>query len=311
MKLLLTGCFKYSEDQLNEIKELGYEITFVQNEIKKLEINFNEFDSVVCNGLFLNNDIDLFKNIKTIQLTSAGLERFPVEKVDLDKVNVCNAKGVYSIPIAEWVILKILEIYKSSHIFIEQQKNKAWEKKRDLIELNSQNVCIIGAGSIGTEIAKRLQSFGVYIIGFDTSNRKKEFFDEMYLINDIYNHINKFDILILAVPLSKFTYEMINKNFLDKMKNTSIIVNVSRGKIIKQNDLISSLREKKIAGAILDVFDKEPLEKENELWNMKNVIITPHNSFVSNKNNERLYNIILNNLKATITEGEFINRVYK
>ena len=144
MKLLLTGCFKYSKEQLKEIEELGYEITFMKDETKRLEIDFNEFDAVVCNGLFLNNDISLFENIKMVQLTSAGLERFPLEKVDLDKINLCNARGVYSIPIAEWVILKILELYKSSAIFMDNQKNNIWEKRRDLLELNSKSVCIVG-----------------------------------------------------------------------------------------------------------------------------------------------------------------------
>lgn len=309
MKLLLTGCFKYSESQLEEIKSLGYEITFVQNELEELDIDVQEFSVVVCNGLFLYNDIGNFKKLKVVQLTSAGLDRFPVDQVDLQRIKVANAKGVYSIPIAEWVVLKILEFYKESASFIHNQHSKVWEKKRELIELNGQTACIVGAGSIGTEIAKRLQVFGVTTIGINTSGRPKEYFDEMYPIEKLKQCINRCDLVILAVPLTEATYRMMNHEMLSHMKDTAIVVNIARGEVINEKDLIEALRDKKILGAILDVFEQEPLKEESPLWQMKNTIVTPHNSFVSSKNADRLYQLILGNLKAIKEDNELVNQI--
>lgn len=309
MKLLLTGCLDYSDKQLSEIENLGYEITFVQNELQTLDIDVKYFEAVVCNALFLHNEITNFLNLKMVQLTSAGLDRFPIDKVNLHLVQVANAKGVYSIPIAEWTVLKILELYKDTASFIYNQQNKVWKKKRDLLELNGQIACIVGAGSIGIEIAKRLQAFGVYTVGVDINTSRKNYFNEMHLIEDLKKCISKCDIVILTVPLTDKTCGMINKEILNHMKSEAIVVNVSRGEIIKEEDLIEALKNKTISGAILDVFQNEPLNKESHLWTLPNVIVTPHNSFVSSKNKDRLYELILSNLRAYKEDRELVNRV--
>src|SRR5690606_16220867 len=119
MKLLLTGAFKYSEEQLDSLKSLGYEILFIQDERVPLEVDVSDVDAVVCNGLFLYNDIKKFKNLKFIQLTSAGLDRVPLDYIKDQGIKIFNARGVYSVPMAEWVVLKILEIYKKSRKFYE------------------------------------------------------------------------------------------------------------------------------------------------------------------------------------------------
>lgn len=309
MKLLLTGCFRYSEAQLEEIQNLGYEITFIQNELQKLDIEVQEFEAVVGNSLFLHNEIKDFKRLKGVQLTSAGLDRFPIDQVDFHNIKVANAKGIYSVPIAEWVVLKVLEFYKESAVFRENQKHKVWEKKRTLLELNGQIACVVGAGSIGTQIAKRLQAFGVTTIGIDISVEPKEYFNEMYLIEELEQCIGRCDLVILTVPLTRVTQGMINQEILASMKETAVVVNVARGEIINEEHLIEALKNKTIAGAILDVFEQEPLKEESPLWEMENVIVTPHNAFVSTKNTERLYQLILDNLKAIKEGNELINQV--
>ena len=117
MKLLLTGAFRYTEEHLSVLKTAGFEITFVQNELEKLTIDCSVFDAVVCNGLFLHNDVRNFTNLKAVQLTSAGYERVPVSLFAQRGIALFNAKGVYNIPMAEWAVLKTLEIYKNSRFF--------------------------------------------------------------------------------------------------------------------------------------------------------------------------------------------------
>ena len=113
-KLLLTGAYSYSKEQLDKIEQLGWNITFVQNELEALDIDVREFDAVVCNNLFLYNNIKKFENLKIIQLTSAGTEKLPMDYVHKQKIEVFNAKGIYSIQMAEWAIMNILQLYKNA-----------------------------------------------------------------------------------------------------------------------------------------------------------------------------------------------------
>lgn len=295
-KLLLTGAFKYTEEQLNELENLGYEIIFIQDERVSLDFDVSDIDVVVCNALFLYKNIREFKNLKIIQLTSAGLDRVPLDYINEKGIQVFNARGVYSIPIAEWVVLKILEIYKKSRSFYKNQDHHKWEKQRDLFELTDKTAAIIGFGSVGSEIAMRLNAFGVNIISVDIRKVESEYVDESLLINDINIALKKSDIVILTLPLTDQTRHLIDKNKIDLMKDNAVLVNVARGGIIDEAALIAAINDSKFIGVALDVFEEEPLG-ESPLWNFENVIITPHNSFVSDKIDIRMYLTIYKNLK--------------
>lgn len=296
MNLLLTGALKYSEEQLNKLKLLGYEITFVQDERVPLEVDVSDIDIVVCNGLFLYNDIVKFKNLKLIQLTSAGLDQVPIDYIKEKDIKLYNAKGVYSIPMAEWVVAKILEIYKKSKQFYKKQELRKWEKSRDLLELTGKTVSIIGFGDVGTEVAKRLKAFGVHIAGVGRKNIESEFLDEYYLIGEIDKVLKKSDIVILTVPLSQETWHLINKEKIRQMKDDCVLINVSRGEIIDEVALSEGINQHKFLGVALDVFGKEPLSKGSPLWSFENVIVTPHNSFVSDSISTRMFDLIYKNL---------------
>ncbi|MCM3763938.1 NAD(P)-dependent oxidoreductase [Neobacillus niacini] len=296
MKLLLTGAFKYSEQQLNALKHLGYEILFVSDERIPLQIDVKDVDAVVCNGLFLYNDIEQFESLKFIQLTSAGIDRVPLGYIEEHGIKLFNAKGVYSIPMAEWVVLKILEIYKKSREFYRLQEAHNWEKQRDLLELTGKTAVIIGFGSVGTEIAKRLKVFGVNVLGVGRRQIESSFIDEYYLIKHIDDVLKKSDIVILTLPLTSETRNLLDANKISKMKDNSILINVSRGGVIDEIALVQALEEDKFLGVALDVFEKEPLLADSQFWKCDKVIVTPHNSFVSDKTSNRLFETITKNL---------------
>jgi len=297
MKLLLTGAFNYSDEQLSQIESLGYEIIFVQDERIPLQVDVSGIEAVVCNGLFLYNDISEFKNLKFIQVTSAGLDRVPLDYINKHGIKLFNARGVYSIPMAEWVVLKILEIYKKSRHFYEAQRDHRWDKQRDLLELTGKTASIIGFGDVGTEIAKRLKAFGVHIIGVDIKEIQFELIDEYYEVQNIDSALSKSDIVILTLPLTEDTRHLINKDRIKVMKGSAVLINVARGGVIDERALVKALRQDKLLGAALDVFEEEPLSSSSELWNMERVIVTPHNSFVSDMYNERLFSVIINSLE--------------
>lgn len=296
MNLLLTGAFNYSNEQLKKIERLGYKITYVKEERKKIDIDVSTFDVVVCNSLFLYNDIKKFENLKMIQLTSAGLDRVPIEYIQEKNIKLFNARGVYSVPIAEWTILKVLEVYKKSNVFMEQQRNKEWTKQKELRELTNKNIAILGYGGIGNEIAKRFNAFGTNIYAFDIFEPETNYHHKYLNIEKLDEHIGNMDIIILTMPLNKDTKHFMDYHRLKLIKNNSVIVNVSRGEIFIENDLIKHLKKNKDIYAILDVFKEEPLKKENKLWSLKNVIISPHNSYESTENNQRMFSTIYSNL---------------
>ncbi|MDD6603190.1 MAG: NAD(P)-dependent oxidoreductase [Eubacteriales bacterium] len=298
MKLLLTGAFGYTEEQIEHIKSLGYEVTFVQDERVPIEFDVSDIEAVVCNGLFLYTPIEKFKSLKFIQLTSAGLDRVPLDYIKEHNIKILNARGVYSAPMAEFALCGVLQLYKQSRFFYKNQKQHKWEKHRGLLELTDKNVLIVGAGSIGSEVAKRFSAFDANVIGVDLFPSDNPNFKEIHPIDELDNLLKTADIVVLTLPLTSDNEGFFNNEKFCLMKDSSVFVNIARGKLVNQNHLVSALEQCKIAGAVLDVFEEEPLEESSKLWDFDNVIITPHNSFVGENNNKRMFEIIVNNTEV-------------
>lgn len=298
MKMLLTGAVTWTEEQINEIRNLGNEIMYIQDEripLAEQNIDIMRIEGVICNGLFLYNNIDDFKNLKYIQLTSAGFDRVPMEYVQEHHIKIYNARGVYSIPMAEFAVGGVLQICKKSRIFYENQKQHRWEKYRDIQELSGKTVCIVGCGNVGTECAKRFSAFGCKIIGIDLYTQDNINYEKILQFDSFENVLSESDIIVLTLPLTDKTKHLLNIHRLKLMKPTAILVNIARGAIVDTEALIQVMPQ--IGGAVLDVFEEEPLSADCPLWNMEKVIITPHNSFVGEKNRERLQKVIVEGLK--------------
>ena len=295
MNFLITGAWQSAKDYISEIENKGHTVVFMQYEDDELPCDYLWVEGVICNGLFLNHPINKFENLKYIQLTSAGFDRVPMDYVKGHNIEIHNARGVYSIPMAEFAVSGVLQLYKNSKFFIENQQNKIWEKNRNLIELYGKIVCIVGCGSVGTECAKRFKAFGCKVFGVDLVTIQNENFDEIIHLEKLDEILPKSDVVILTLPLTKDTYHIIDKKRLDNLKDGSVLVNIARGAVVDTEALISALNNK-LFGAVLDVFEDEPLLNDSNLWNFENVILTPHNSFVGDKNFFRLNSTIILNL---------------
>jgi phosphoglycerate dehydrogenase-like enzyme len=295
MKLLVTGAWKCTQEQLNALSRLGHEVTFLQNEKDVLPCDYEEVEGVICNGLFLHHSIEKFTSLRYIQLTSAGFDRVPMDYVQAHGIEIHNARGVYSIPMAEFALSGVLQLYKQSRFFYKNQEKRVWEKHRGILELYGKTVCIVGCGSVGTECAKRFQAFGCKVIGVDLYPRVDENYEVIYPLTDIEVCLAQADVVVLTLPLTEETQGMMNKARLNVMKDGSVLVNIARGAVVEENALCEALDEK-LLGAVLDVFEEEPLAENNGLWQRENVMTTPHNSFVGDGNAERLYQVIIKNL---------------
>lgn len=298
MNILITGAITLNENFKKNILDLNNNILFQQHEKDELICDYSWVEGVICNSLFLYHDITKFKNLKYIQLTSAGYDRVPLNYIIQNNIKIYNAKGVYSIPMAEFVISSVLQIYKQNRFFNDNQKKHIWEKNRNLLELFGKNVCILGCGNVGTECAKRFKAFECNVYGVDINIYQNKYFDEIINIKSLNEILPKSDIVVLTLPLTSLTKHLFDKNKFNLMKENAILINISRGAIINTDDLINY--SSKLNAIILDVFEEEPLNENSPLWNMSNVVITPHNSFVGENNNARLYKLILNNLRENI-----------
>ncbi len=302
MRLLLTGAFAYSEAQLQKLRALGAALVFQKDERGAPETDFAAVDAVVCNGLFLYHDIKEFKNLKCIQLTSAGLDRVPLDYIQEKGIHLYNARGVYSVPMAEWALCGVLSIYKHLNDFAEKQKNHLWEKDREVRELSGDTVLIVGCGSVGTACAKRFKAFGMRVMAADIVKPKSDVYDAYFPMQEIDNALETADVIVLTLPLTEETRGFFHAERFSHCKNGAILVNIARGAVVKEKDLTDTLVSGNLGGAVLDVFEDEPLSVESPLWDMENVIVTPHNSFVSPKNNERLFSVMLQNIETFLKE---------
>lgn len=302
MKLLLTGAFRYTDEQIEYIKSIGYDVTFVQDERVPIEFDVSDVEAVVCNGLFLYTPIEKFESLKFIQLTSAGLDRVPLDYIKEHNIKIANARGVYSAPMAEFALAGVLQLYKQSRFFYENQKAHKWDKYRGLLELTNKNILVVGAGSIGSEVAKRFKAFDANVIGVDLFPNENANFTEVLPLSELDNRLEKADVVVLTLPLTSDNVGFFNADKFSIMKDSAVLVNIARGKLVNQNDMIEALEQNKIAGAVLDVFDEEPLAEDSKLWNFENVILTPHNSFVGDMNNNRMFDVIIKKLKEQINE---------
>lgn len=306
MKLLITGGLQEDESFFNEIQSVGHSVVYVSDEripLSAQNINPAQFEGVICNSLFLHTPIEQFPNLKFVQLTSAGYDRVPLDYMKENQIEIYNAKGVYSVPMAEFAIGGVLQIYKKSCCFYENRRCEKWEKQRNLIELAEKTVVIIGCGEVGRECAKRFSAFDCRVIGVNRTIRKEPFFESIVPITEMQNVLSYADIVVLTVALTKETVHIIGKEALRNMKTNAILVNISRGAVVDTSALIEWLEQNPCAGAALDVFEEEPLPTLSPLWSLENVIITPHNSFVSEKNKFRLMNVIRQNLKLDPIRG--------
>jgi phosphoglycerate dehydrogenase-like enzyme len=294
MNLLITGAWQQAAEYIPQI-EKKHSVQFLAWEKENLPCDPSWVEGVVGNGFFLSHPIESFTNLRYIQLTSAGFDRVPMDFVADHGIKIFNARGVYSIPMAEYALYSVLALYKKGDIFHENQKQRLWEKERNLKELYGQSVCVLGCGSVGSECAKRFEAMGCTVFGVDPFVKENPHFSQIYHTDDINEALKLADITIITLPLTDKTRHMFNSSLFAAMKNDSVLVNIARGALVDTDALIDAL-ENKLYGAVLDVFEEEPLPESSPLWNLKNVLITPHNSFVGNGNGKRMSNVIMMNL---------------
>lgn len=262
-----------------------------------------------------NPKVDMLKeckNLKWLQLNSAGADMYVKEGVLPEGVKLTNATGAYGLAISEHMIGVLLSIYKKLYLYRDNQNNNLWIDEGEVKSIYGCTALIIGLGDIGGEFAKRIKALGGYTIGVRRSDTDKpEYLDELYLMDKIDELLKRADVVALSLPGTKETYKLFSKEKISKMKSDAVLLNVGRGTAVDTEDLCDALENGHLLGAALDVTDPEPLPKEHRIWSIKNAIITPHISgdYHLKETHERIVKIATHNLECFIKGKELRNMV--
>lgn len=306
MKVLTSEGFarKFGKD----ITELGYEVlTYSEKNPNEQE----DYGEDILIGAINLKDLDYknHKNLKYIFLTSVGIDFLDLNYIRENNIILSNNNGAYDDPIAEWIVYGLLQVEKNDMLNIENQKNKEWNRRSKGFNLYGKKALFLGTGTIATAAAKRLRGFEMELNGFNTNGRKVEPFDNVYSIEELDEVISEMDYVIMCLPHTSKTYHFLNEERFNKLKEGSVVVNISRGPTVDEKALIKALESGRVKGASLDVFEEEPLPKSSPLWEMENVYIYPHISFISEDIEERQFSTAYHNLKALQNDGDFKNIV--
>jgi phosphoglycerate dehydrogenase-like enzyme len=249
-------------------------------------------------------------NLQWIHTISAGVEHVLFPDLVESEIVLTNASGVFDVPIAETVLGYMLAVAKRLPDFLAQQRDHRWEKQR-LEELRGQCVGVVGMGSIGTEVARLCQAFGMTVLGLQRHPEPSEHADEVLPTERLPDLLARSDFVVIATPLTDETRGMIGAPELAAMKPDGWLINIARGAIVDQPALIEALEAEEIGGACLDVFVEEPLPEESPLWDLPNTILTPHNSWSSPHLEERAADLFLENLERYVAGEPLLNVVDK
>lgn len=250
--------------------------------------------------------LDEMKSLKLIHVMQSGLNLVPFDELIKRDIMLTNSKGINSITIAEYTMGMMLNLIRNSFVYYDAQKKNQWDFTTTLDELYGKTLGILGYGSIGTELAKRAKAFGMRVLASKRRYAEEiENVDEVIKTEDRMRIFKEADFIVSLLPLTPDTEGMIGEKELAMMKSTASLINVSRSGIVDLEALIDSLESEKIRAAVLDVFDVEPLPEDSELWNVKNLYLTPH--IAGDRHpayKQRAFDILFHNLKK-VSANEF------
>jgi phosphoglycerate dehydrogenase-like enzyme len=254
--------------------------------------------------------LDSLPNLKWIQLFSAGFDQGDLPYLKSRSITLTNARGIYSIPIAEDVVARLLAINRQLPQYIQDQEQKKWNRELNGYELYGSTIGFLGAGSIAVETAKRLVGFNVRLLAYREHQGKVEPFDEIFTgEKGLYDLIRQSDYIISVLPSNQETIHLLDQKRLRLMKKDAVLINVGRGDLINEQELVEILRSGHLRGVSLDVYEVEPLPKDSPLYQLPNVLLTPHHAGASTHTSERLYQLIKKNIRHFLTGGELDNIV--
>lgn len=330
-KALLTQ--RFSQPLVERLGAISPDLLVIQKSVREDWDNmdtaaFFEGDEEILYCFMPPRDLSVAPKLKWVQLHSAGINQLKGHPILQSDIHVTTSSGIHAVPIGEFSIAMMLALARRVPRMVRQQDRGEWPKERWRTflghEMRGQTLGIVGYGSIGRETARiAKQGFGMRVLALTRSGDKADrgyhepavgdpegkIPDAWFTRDQLGDLLAQSDFVLISIPLTDETRRMIGEAELRSMKPTAFVVNIARGEILDETALVQALKEKWIAGAGLDVFAKEPLPNDSELWKLENVLMAPHISSATPSYDDRAVNLFAENLRRYLRGDELLNLV--
>lgn len=266
-----------------------------------------------CDALvtFAYEDLFLDCGLGWLHSIQSGVDQFPFDELESNDIVLTNSTGIHTDSVGETVTGYMLMFARLLHRYRWSQRDRVWDRPNwnEPYTLEGSSLCVVGLGTLGVAVAERASALGMDVSGVKRTVEPVRGVDRVYPPDELETAIADSRFVALAVPLTDETRRLIGNRELETMRQDACLINVSRGHVVDQDALVEALRAEEIAGAALDVFETEPLPSESPLWEMENVIVTPHTAAHTRDYYARVGEILRDNLSRLSTERSLQNRV--
>ncbi|WP_459888118.1 D-2-hydroxyacid dehydrogenase [Halostagnicola bangensis] len=264
-----------------------------------------------CDAVVTLEYDDAMLECSWIHSIQAGVDRFPFETLEVRDVILTNSTGIHGRSVGETVAGYLLAFARRIHDYAANKRDRRWDRPEwdEAFTLSGTTACVVGTGTLGTGVADVLRSLGVRVIGVRQSAEPLPEFAEMYANDDLLEAISGPNFVIVTVPLTDETHHLFDTDAFAAMCEGAYFVNVARGAVVNEPALVDALETDEIAGAALDVFETEPLPEESPLWDLENVIVSPHCAAFTRDYVTDVGEIVRKNVGRLDDSEEFHNRV--
>lgn len=272
------ACDFLTERQRDEIRteaeRLGVSVTIFEDE-EAAKGHVADLDILFSRSPKLAPEV---RDLKWIASSNAGIESYLQPGVLKPDTLLTNNAGSYGITISEHVVMVTLMLLRKTMMYVRSELEGRWDGRHpEFRSIRGSRVTIVGTGDIGLNVAKRMRALEAdRIAGYSRTGRKKEFFDETHPIGELDAILPDTDILVMCVPNTPDTQKILSAERIARLPEQAVVINVGRGASVDQAALCEALKAGSIAGAALDVFEKEPIPEDDPVWTAPNLILTPH-----------------------------------
>lgn len=292
------------EELLDQLRDLPVETVLIDGD--------SDADATRCDGVVTFHYRPSLLGCDWVHSIQAGVDRFPQEQFREEDVLLTNSTGVHGDAIGETVAGYMLAFARRLHKYAANQQSKRWSRPAwdEPWTIAGESACVVGLGSLGRGVVDRATGLGLDVDGVRRTPVPEPGVDRVFTPASLETAVSEARFVVVAVPLTSETAEMIDADVLAAMREDAYLINVARGGIVDQEALVRALEDGELAGAALDVFETEPLPDTSPLWESDNVIVTPHAAGATRRYCEHVASIVAENVRLVGAGEDPVNRVY-
>jgi phosphoglycerate dehydrogenase-like enzyme len=307
-KLLLL--YKPSDEHLQFFQSFSDWEVHYTTALSDAQLHIENAEVVLGNHCLIQS-LPFAKKLQWLQVASAGMDLILNHLPDnFQNIRITNARGVYDDEMAEHTIALLLSLFRELHLIRDRQAIACWQRSQQLRTIGNSTIMILGWGSLGKTISKKLQAFGCKIIVVSTTEPSENNAYVKWVSHQNWqSELATIDALIIALPSTPITQLMVNRSALTKLLPHAFVLNVGRPNVLDEQALYEMLELQKLAGAALDVFNEEPLSKDHIAWKIPNLIVSPHTARSKEEPPYKYENLFEENFRRYVEGNDLLNQI--